>query len=489
MASTGHLPVFWILLVFVLVFGGLVFLFNKIIDKSIFLLQPKKERKLISAVLIAGFIVLLIIPIRGGIQMQPMNSTWVYFSSNNFANISALNAPWNFFQDIMDKERGIRNPYQFLSAEKSNRIVDSLYQSANAHVQLIDTSSGKLNVILVIWESFTKKVVDTLINGKEVSPNFNRLRKEGIYFSNIYASGDRTHKGMASIFSGYPALPNTSIIRFPQKSAKLTLLSNLSKQHGYTNTFFYGGDPNYDNYKSYLLHGEFDRITDKELFDSKDKPTEWGALDGAVAHYMENDFKNWKQPFFNCWLTLSSHVPYKVPEPAIFPGQDETNKFLNSIHYTDQVVGNFIKECKKQTWWENTVIIITADHGIRFPATGKNIDDFKIPMLWLGGAIEKNKGLVMDRLASQIDLPVSLIKQFGWNASAFSFSRDITDSTAIPFSFFSNSVSFALVQPNQYFIYDVKGQTVKEQQGNVTKKDISTGKALQQFIYDDYLKK
>jgi len=489
LASTGHLPVFRILLAFIVVFIGLLFLFNKTINRSIFLLQPKKERNLITAIVITCFIALLIIPIRGGFQMQPMNSTWVYFSSNNFANVSALNAPWNFFQDIMDKERGTKNPYLYLSAPRSKELVDSLYHSSSAHVQVIDTISGKPNVILIVWESFTKKVVDASIDGKEIIPNFNRLKKEGIYFNNIYASGDRTHKGMSALFSGYPALPNTSIIRFPQKSAKLTLVSNLFKQHGYTNTFFYGGDPNYDNYKSYLLHGEFDRITDKDLFSSKDKPTEWGALDGAVANYMINDFKNWKEPFFNCWLTLTSHVPYKIPIDPIFKGNDETTQFLNSIHYTDEVIGNFIENCKKQSWWRSTVIIMTADHGIRFPTTGKVIDDFKIPMLWLGGAIEKNRGLAIDRLASQIDLSATLIKQLGWNTYSFPFSRDITDSTSTPFSFFSNSVSFALVQPENYFIYDVKGNRVKEQQGNITEKDINAGKALQQFIYDDYLKK
>jgi phosphoglycerol transferase MdoB-like AlkP superfamily enzyme len=186
---------------------------------------------------------------------------------------------------------------------------------------------------------------------------------------------------------------------------------------------------------------------------------------------------------------LSSHVPYKVPGTLVFPGEDETSKFLNSVHYTDDVIGNFIKECKKQPWWKNTIIIITADHGIRFPTTGKVIDDFKIPMLWLGGAIEKNKGVTIGKLASQIDLSATLVKQYGWNVAAFPFSRDITDSTSTSFSFFSNSVSFALLQPNRYFIYDAKGQIVKEQEGTITEKDINVGKALQQFIYDDYLKK
>jgi len=153
------------------------------------------------------------------------------------------------------------------------------------------------------------------------------------------------------------------------------------------------------------------------------------------------------------------------------------------------VLGYFIENCKKQSWWKNTVVIITADHGIRFPATGKVINDFKIPLLWLGGAMEKNKGLIVNKLASQIDLSSTLIHQLGWNATAFPFSRDITDSTSVAFSFFSNSISFGLVQPNSYFIYDVKGRRVKEQHGNVKQNDINTGEALQQFIYDDYLKK
>lgn len=331
-------------------------------------------------------------------------------------------------------------------------------------------------------------MADTVIDGKEIVPNFNCLKKEGIYFNNVYASGDRTHKGMSAIFSGYPALPNTSIIRFPQKSAKLTLVSNLSKKHGYTNTFYYGGDPNYDNYKSYWLHGGFN-IIGGDAFSSKDKLTQWGALDGAVANRMINDFPKWKEPFLNCWLTLTSHVPYKIPVAPLFQGNDETTLFLNSIHYSDQVIGDFIENCKKQLWWKNTVIVITADHGIRFPATGKVIDDFKIPMLWLGGAIEKNKGLIIERLASQIDLSATLAKQLGWNASVFPFSRDITDSTSIPFAFFSNSVSLGLVQPGSYFIYDVKGKTMKEQQGKTSERDINAGKALQQFIYEDYLKK
>ena len=488
-ASTQHLPVLWIFLLFILVFIVSVFLFNKLIHKSVSLLQHARENLFLSMAVIACFLALLIIPIRGGLQMQPMNPSWVYFSSNNFANLSALNASWNFFRDVLDKERGITNPYMYFSTKRSVKIVDSLYRSLNAHKQIIDTSLGNTNVILIVWESFTKKIVDTSIDGQQVTPNFNRLKKEGVYFNNIYSSGDRTHKGISAILSGYPALPNTSIIGFPQKSAKLELISNCFKEHNYSSTFYYGGDANYDNYKSYLLHGQFDKITSENVFSSKDKLTQWGAVDGAVADQMVNDFKSWKEPFFNCWLTLTSHVPYKIPVDPVFEGTEETIKFLNSVHYTDEVIGRLIENCKKQLWWKNIVIIITADHGIRFPATGKIVDDFKIPMLWLGGAVEKNKGLVINKLGSQIDLPATLAKQMGWNVSAFPWSRDITDSTMFPFAFFCNSVSFGLVQPANYFIYDVKGKTINEKQGNINKNDLEAGKALEQYIYSDFLKK
>jgi phosphoglycerol transferase MdoB-like AlkP superfamily enzyme len=489
LASAGHLPLFWIVLVFLLLFGGLFFAFNKLIQKGVVLLCPKQEQKFLSALLMVCFTALLIIPIRGGIQMQPMNPSWVYFSSNEFANVSALNAPWNFFQDVLDNERTTSNPYIFLPTQKATEVVDSLYTCSHTHQQLIDTSAGKPNVIVIVWESFTAKATWLNFQGKEITPNINRLKSEGIYFSNFYASGDRTHKGMSAVFSGYPALPNTSIIRFPKKSSKLTLISNLFKQHGYSSTFFYGGDPNYDNYKSYLLHGNFDEITGEGIFNQKDKITEWGIADGAVANYMTRSFSHWKQPFFNCWLTLTSHVPYKIPVPPTFVGDDETTKFLNSVHYTDQVIGRFIDNCKKQPWWKNTVVIITADHGIRFPATGKVVNDFRIPMLWLGGAVEKKKGMIINKLASQLDISATLSKQMGWNASLFPFGRDITDSTQIPFTFFSNSTSFGLVEPTKYFVFDVKGNRIREQEGNVQPKDLDAGKALQQFIYNDYLKK
>lgn len=110
-------------------------------------------------------------------------------------------------------------------------------------------------------------------------------------------------------------------------------------------------------------------------------------------------------------------------------------------------------------------------------------------MLWLGGAVSKHKGLVIDKVISQLDLARTLTTQMGWSASSYPFSKNILDSTAHQFAFFSNSTGFGLIQPRKYFVYDALGQQIREQSGSITLKETEAGKAMQQYIYNDYLKK
>jgi phosphoglycerol transferase MdoB-like AlkP superfamily enzyme len=87
----------------------------------------------------------------------------------------------------------------------------------------------------------------------------------------------------------------------------------------------------------------------------------------------------------------------------VFNGNDKETKFLNSLHYTDSVVYSFINELKKMPSWENTIVIISADHGHYLPVTGKRADDYRIPILWLGGALKK-QNIVIDKTVSQLDM-------------------------------------------------------------------------------------
>ncbi len=486
-ASISHLPLFLLFTLFLLAYGLFYFLFRFLL-KFIFFQQQQKQ------IVLTGFALLffsafLIIPMRGGLQQTPINQSSVYFSKNGFANHAAVNAVWNLLHSILSDGASHKNPYQFLTKEEAGRVVDSLYESGNGHQQWLQVKGDTaVNVLFIIWESFSDKVVHAAIDTKEVAPYFNQLKKEGIYFTNNYASGDRTYKGLPAILSGYPALPKTTVIHSPSKMEKLPSLALDFKEKGYTTSFYYGGETEFSNIKAYLLHSQFDPIIGKEDFDEKDMNSKWGAHDDVVASRLLGDLKRTKEPFFTTWLTLSSHEPYETPVPVVFPGKDYTTQFLNAHHYTDEVVGTFIEECKKQPWWNNTLVIITGDHGYGLPPTGKRADDFKTPMLWLGGALLK-QGVVIDKVVSQLDIATTLNKQLKVSTTVFPFSRNVADTTLQPWAFFDFNNGFGFVDASGRIIYDNIGKMVLQQEGNVGEKQEKAGQALLQSVYDDFLRK
>jgi phosphoglycerol transferase MdoB-like AlkP superfamily enzyme len=484
-ASVSHLPVVWILLAVALFYVLLLFFFKKGITRLHYLLS-KPIHWAIGLLSVSVFSVLLIISLRGGLQLAPLNQSTVYFSTNNFANQAAINATWNFLHGVMNQKGLDHNPYAYFSSEKAQRTVDSLFKASVQTPALLNTTSP--NVILIIWESFTEKATHLTIDGTEVTPGFNQLKKEGLYFSELFASGDRTDKGLAAVLSGYPALPSTSIIRTPNKAAKLAVLPTLLKERNYQIPFFYGGEPEFANIKSYLLHGGFNPLIEVSDFDKKDQNSKWGAHDGVVANRVLQYINTVKTPFFATWLTLSSHEPFEVPETPAFKGNDNTSKFLSSIHYTDRVLTEFIAQAKQQPWWKNTLVVIIADHGHPLPETPYRINNFRIPMLWLGGAL-KTGGIVHDKIMNQTDLAATLAAQLGLTKASFPFSKNTFDSTSKPWSFFSFNNGFGWVGPTGYALYDHIGKQVIERGGQVDTTAIDAGKAIQQFIFSDYINK
>jgi len=487
LASISHLPLLFLSVIFIICYGLFFFCFRYIL-KRIFFQQQNKLRVITAAVLLL-FVGLLIIPIRGGLQLAPLNQSSVYFSTNNYANHAAINASWNFLHSLVSKESSGKNPYQYLSVQRVKETVDSLYSGVSTNEQLIQFSPDTAtNVIFIIWESFTEKAIHISINNKEVTPQFNRLKKAGIYFSNVYASGDRTNKGIPAILSGYPAMPNTTVIHSPGKAEKLRVLSQLFKEKGYQTPFFYGGEPEFANIKSYLLHGGFDPIVGKDDFDSKDMNSKWGAHDGVVMNRVFEDLNKSKKPFFATWLTLTSHEPFETPVSAIFNGSDHTTKFLNSLHYTDQVIGEFIEKCRKESWWNNTVMIITGDHGHPLPESGSKADEFRTPMLWIGGALNK-KAVIIDKVVSQLDIAAMLSKQVGLDAGNFPFSKNSLDPFTKAWAFFSFNNGFGFVDSSGRLVFDNVGKIPIKEDGNIGAKEIEAGKAMQQFVYDDFIRK
>jgi phosphoglycerol transferase MdoB-like AlkP superfamily enzyme len=247
----------------------------------------------------------LIIPIRGGFGIAPMNQSSVYFSENNYANIAAVNASWNFFSSLVNQNYVKVNPYTYLPNVDIELAMKELYPKENKSKFIIDEKIKKPNVVIIIWESFTEKVVDEKKNGVEITPYFNRLKNEGIYFSNTFASGDRTDKGLVSVLSGYPAQPTKSIIKEAKKTASLPILTKDFQKYGYSTSFYYGGDTEFANMKTYLYSADFQRIVELNDFPEEMYLTKWGVHDNNLFDkFLSEHTYSRKDPFFETILTI-----------------------------------------------------------------------------------------------------------------------------------------------------------------------------------------
>jgi phosphoglycerol transferase MdoB-like AlkP superfamily enzyme len=487
-ASINHLPLMLIFIGFITMYVLLYWLFRKLISRSLVLLQNNKHR-LIQALIIILFIGTLIIPIRGGFQLSPLNQSSVYFSNDQYANNAAVNASWNFMYSTLQMNRLNRNLYEYMKDDEADSIVKKLFDSEGRSEQLVNNSNSiKPNVIVIIWESFTEKVLNKSVGGMPVIKFFPGLMKDGIYFSNCYSSGDRTDKGISAILSSYPALPKGSIVNYPAKTSKLPGLGNLFLQNGYSTSFYYGGEPEFANIKSYLNAQQFQQMVTKESFDPKDMNSKWGAHDDVVMRKIVNDLSQMKQPYFTTWLTLSSHEPFETPVETVFRGNDKETKFLNSLHYTDSVIYSFINELKKLPSWQNTIVIISADHGHYLPVTGKRADDYRIPILWLGGAL-KERNVVVDKTVCQLDMAASLIQQFHFNTSPFPFAKNIFDSTSKHWAFFTYNDGIGFVTDSSRLLFDNAGKRTVFEEGKANAEHEKIAKALMQKVYTDFLKR
>ncbi len=484
MASASASPLWLVAFIFFTMFAGLAFLHHKIVNQCILRFEKTSFYTTMPIfLLLAGS---LIIPIRGGLQLAPMNQSAVYFSNVSFANQMAINVPWNFFNSVLKATDNRQNDFVVMKKAVADSLLNDLHRQSAGRLQLLGVGS-RPNVIFIIWESFTAKAAGVLGGVPGVTPEFDKLAREGILFTNLYASGERSDKGLIAILSGYPAQPLTSIITIPTKTATLPSLPGYFRKQGYFTSFYYGGESEFANIKSYLVQDRFEQIIDKNAFQASELNSKWGAHDHVVFKRFLQDIENQPRPFFSTMFTLSSHEPFDVPAPTIFKGDSQGQKFLNSLHYADASLGEFIRAAKTKSWWDSTLVVIVADHGHPLPelAGGKS-PQYHIPMLWLGGALERDS-LKVDNLGSQTDLAATLLGQLGHPNASFRWSNDLLQQNRTPYAFFTFNNGFGWITPHGRLVYDNVGRRIMPESSRSQSLDLRRGQAYQQTLIDDYL--
>ncbi len=438
----------YISLCIVLIFGC-HFLFRKLISKSMVRFYRGNFWLFPIFTFVAAT---MIIPIRGGFGIAPMNTGKAFFSTNQFANHSGINVVWNVARSLMSSKNNDRQ-YAYMEEAKAKDIVNKLMVTQSDTTTVLTTT--KPNVVIIVIESFTSNLIAALGGEADVTPNFNSLAKEGLLFSHIYSSGFRSEKGMAAIFSGYPDQPQTSVVKFPEKTQNLPFISSALNDNGYSSAFYYGGDLNFANMRSYFMNGKFKRLVTVDDFPSEYNESKWGVNDGHLFDRFLNDLKNAPTPFFYGLFTLSSHEPYEVPHKSKFLTNEEVGQFKNSINYTDKCLGDFFREVKKLPIWDSTLFIIVADHGHRLPSSYSSFEEgkFRIPMLWLGGALSV-KDSIVSKTGSQYDIAATLLRQLKIDRSAFVFSKDILSAANNGFALYTYTDGFGFVTDTSLMVYD-----------------------------------
>ena len=433
-------------------------LFNRFLIQKLDAIVPTKLKYLPVILLITAS---MIIPVRGGLGIAPMNVGFVYHSSNTYANLLAVNPIWNFSYSMKKLKKNKR--LKVISDDEAQVRYKEMIASNLASQDTILKSKSP-NIVLIVLESFTSAIIEELGGKKGVTPNFHTLSEEGIMFTNFYGIGDRTKIGTVGIFSGFPSMPQKPVIEFHKKVQELPSICKALKEEGYNSKFYYGGDLHFASMNSYLSNAGFNNTISMDDFPSELNTSKWGVHDEFLFDRLYHDIKLEKEPFFKACLTLSSHEPFDVPMETAIQGKDENSLFMNSAYYTDKCLGEFISKLKRLPSWDNTLVILLADHGSRYVGNyvPSDPDKYKIPMLWLGGALNQ-KGLKINKYGCQPDLATTLLPQMGIDANNFAIGKNLFNPSQKGYAYFTYNNGFGFLDSTQSLVFDLNSNKWKSE--------------------------
>lgn len=309
--------------------------------------------------------------------------------------------------------------------------------------------NGK-NIVVILWESMGADFIGSL-GGLPLSPNFDKLSTEGILFTNLYATGTRTNRGIESVFASWIPLVNESVLKLGLTQEHFWTIGAID---GYKRAFFYGGDSNFDNMRRFLGGNGFEVF---EFADMKHKSFvgKWGVCDEDLFASINDFAKAQKEPFVITALTLTSHLPFDYPSGGFEPYNTPDFTAENAAKYADMALGKFFEMAKKENYYQNTIFLIVADHNLKVRGSGifPPMSKYHIPALIIGGGIEPAR---IDTLASQIDLAPTVLALAGINAPSFVAGQDLLDPSATPRAMFTGSDRFAYREGEKIVVFTPK---------------------------------
>lgn len=316
------------------------------------------------------------------------------------------------------------------------------------------------NIVLITVESLSAEYLDSF-DGKQsgLTPQLDKLAAAGLKFSNIYATGTRTVRGLEALSLGTPPIPGQAIIHRPGNSHLATLGEQMRSQ-GLTPYFIYGGYGYFDNMNNYFRGNDY-KVIDRTDFPTASIAAEniWGVADESLfANTLVTLDQAHAQgrPFMAQVMTTSNHRPYTFPAGRV-AGKQGTRSA--AVSYTDYAIGEFIRQAQSKPWFKDTLFVIVADHCASVAGkTSLPVAKYRIPLILY--APDLLKPGVVSRMASQIDIAPTLMQVMGMPQTGFFGASMLAAQQGEPRAFISNYQDLGYYKHDQLIVLSPR-RTVK----------------------------
>ncbi len=384
-------------------------------------------------------VALLVLGARSSLGHRPANISTATFSNNHLANELALNStytlayaayrlysheesPVKMFEKMSDEE-------VFERVKKRSTIAESTYLPGTIpflHTQKSPFNLKRpMNVVIFLQESVGAVDVGCL-RGPDITPNLCGLKNEGLWFSEMYATGTRTVRGIEATVSGFLPTVNQGVVKLELAKRNFFTAASLFKKHGYETEFIYGGMSNFDEMNSFFSGNGFDKIYDEPTFDQPVFKGTWGVSDEDLVRKANEVFvAHGDKPFFSLLLSTSNHTPYEFPDGRIELHEQPKATHFNAVKYADYAIGLFFELAKKEAYFENTLFLVVADHNSHVAGNDLvPVDKYQVPALLIGSNVPKNNFTLV---SSQIDLLPTILHFSGLETEHPMIGRNLMD--------------------------------------------------------------
>ena len=424
-------PIYLIVTCLLIIVIAILFVFRKIILRWVHLCESIQQRTLKALLLLALSIIFYF----------TVQEKWHHLSKNEFANELAGNGLYQFGVAFQNNDLDFYKFYKTIPDSEAFKIVREQLSDSNSVFTTNDSynierkifsgkTERKLNIVLISVESLSGSFMKHFGSTENITPYLDSLADKSMFFTNLYASGTRTVRGLEALTLSLPPVPGQSIIKRPD-NANMFTVGSVFQSKGYVTQFIYGGYSYFDNMQAFFSGNGYE-VIDRNAINPADIHYQniWGVADEDEFTLALNTIdKNYlkQKLFFTHIMTVSNHRPFTYPDGRIdIPSNTQSRS--GAVKYTDYSIDKFLKEASVKPWFDSTIFVIVADHcagsagSVQLPVTG-----YHIPLL-----IFSPKNIAprqINDLAAQIDIAPTIFGLLGFNYTSKFFGQDVLNTS------------------------------------------------------------